>query len=195
MSEGPGVRKLELGKWVGRRQAFGLIATKCSVVDAECLKRIREEKLYRALGVTWDQFCQNETGISRAYADRLIQQLDELGEAYFRLSEMMQMSPETYRQISGAVTDLEIEFDGERIPICRENAARIAEAVAALRRPAPGSAPTFERRLAAAQKRFDSWLAGLVRLSRRDAASREAVVSMLEAHARPALDREIDRAA
>jgi hypothetical protein len=44
----------ELGTWVGRRQAFGLIANKCSAADAECLKQIRESKSYKSVAATWE---------------------------------------------------------------------------------------------------------------------------------------------
>ncbi|HUI80868.1 MAG TPA: hypothetical protein VLY24_23240 [Bryobacteraceae bacterium] len=35
----------DLGTWLGRKQAFGLMAGKCSAADAECLRNIREQKL------------------------------------------------------------------------------------------------------------------------------------------------------
>src|SRR2546429_383262 len=35
---------LNLGMWLGRHQAFGLIANQCSAGDAECLKIIRENE-------------------------------------------------------------------------------------------------------------------------------------------------------
>ena len=41
---------LNLGKWLGRHQAFGLIANQCSAGDAECLKIIRENEEFKKLG-------------------------------------------------------------------------------------------------------------------------------------------------
>jgi hypothetical protein len=49
---------LDLGTWLGRKQAFGLMAGKCSAADAECLRNIRENKLYRCLQLNWDNFCR-----------------------------------------------------------------------------------------------------------------------------------------
>ena len=43
----------ELGQWLGRKQAFSLVASKTSAADIECLKQIRDKKLYRARGVDW----------------------------------------------------------------------------------------------------------------------------------------------
>ena len=36
---------------MGRKQAFGLIASKTAAADIECLRSIREKKLFRAKGV------------------------------------------------------------------------------------------------------------------------------------------------
>jgi len=79
---------------VGRQQAFAVIANKCSAAQALCLKQVRETRLYEKLDLTWDEFCKEYAGIGRAYADRLIQQHEEFGEAYFRLSEIARISPE-----------------------------------------------------------------------------------------------------
>jgi hypothetical protein len=125
---------LELGTWVGRRQAFGLIASKCSAADAECLKRIRETRQYKFIAETWDEFCPHYLGLSRVHADRIIQQLEEFGTAYFELSQIVRIAPDAYRDISNAVTDHVIEYHGEKIPISKENGPRIAEVVRLLRR-------------------------------------------------------------
>ena len=58
-----GAALLEVGTWIGRHQAFGLIASKCSAADAACLREIRDNKHYRALGLTWEEFCSRHTGI------------------------------------------------------------------------------------------------------------------------------------
>jgi hypothetical protein len=38
----------ELGQWMGRKQAFSLVSGKTAAADVECLRNIREKKLYRA---------------------------------------------------------------------------------------------------------------------------------------------------
>jgi hypothetical protein len=72
--------------------------------------------------------------MSRASADRTIDRLEEFGEAYFQLSQVMHISPERYRMVESTVADQTIEFQGEKIPITRENSVRIAAAVGALQR-------------------------------------------------------------
>jgi hypothetical protein len=124
--------QFETGQWLGRRQAFALIVNGCSAAEAQCLKAIKDEAGYKSLGLTWEQFCDRHAGMSRASADRIIDRLEEFGEAYFQLSQVMRISPERYRMVEGAVADQTIEFQGEKIPITRENSARIAAAVDAL---------------------------------------------------------------
>ena len=124
---------LELGAWIGRGQAFGLLRSRCSAAQAECLKQLRERRLHEALGMTWEDFCRDHLGISRSQADKLIHRLDEFGADYFRLSELTQITPDTYRAIAPAVADQHIEIDGERIAITPENGRRIRNAVGAMR--------------------------------------------------------------
>src|ERR1700691_5586135 len=124
--------QFETRQWLGRRQAFALIANGCSAADAQCLKAIKDDATYKSLGLSWEQFCEQRAGMSRATADRIIDRLQEFGEAYFQLSQVMRISPERYRMVEGAVADQTIEFRGEKIPITRENTGTIAAAVDAL---------------------------------------------------------------
>jgi hypothetical protein len=124
---------IDAGAWVGRQQAFAVIANKCSAAQALCLKQVRETRLYEKLDLTWDEFCKEYAGIGRAYADRLIQQHEEFGEAYFRLSEIARISPETYRQISSQVSDEGLEIDGRKLALTPENAPQIRAAIQTLR--------------------------------------------------------------
>jgi len=124
---------IDAGAWVGRQQAFAVIANKCSAAQALCLKQVRETRLYEKLDLTWDEFCKEYAGIGRAYADRLIQQHEEFGEAYFRLSEIARISPETYRKIAGQVSDEGLEIDGRKLALTEENAPKIRAAIQTLR--------------------------------------------------------------
>jgi len=125
---------LDLGVWLGRHHAFGMMTNRCSAADAECLRRIQETGAYRELDVTWEQFCKRYAGISRATAERIIARLEEFGDNYFHLSQIMRLSPESYRAIAGNVEETFIEYGGEKIPILKQNAVRIAEVVETLRR-------------------------------------------------------------
>ena len=134
LTAGSDRQSMDLGTWLGRGQAFSLIANKCAAAQAECLKRIREEGSYKSLGFTWEDFCPQHLGLSRSRADQLIRQLDEFGAAYFHLAEIMQISADSYRRIAGVIHDDSIEIGGELVPITPENALKIKQAVLALQK-------------------------------------------------------------
>jgi uncharacterized coiled-coil DUF342 family protein len=124
---------IDAGAWVGRQQAFAMIANGCSAAQALCLKQVRETRLYEKFELTWEEFCKEYAGISRESADRHIRQHEEFGEAYFRLSEIARISPETYRQIASQVSDEGLEFDGRKLALTPENAPKIRAAIQTLR--------------------------------------------------------------
>jgi hypothetical protein len=148
---------MSLGAWLGRHQAFGLIANRCSAADAECLKAIRDSGEFKQLGLTWEQFCTKHAGVSRVHAERQIHYLEEFGGNYFRFAEVMPISAGTYRLIAGAVSDQGLECNGERIPLVRENRAKVAAALTAIRAKAE-SRSTGRPSIAAARKRLDALL-------------------------------------
>jgi len=128
----PGETTFELGTWIGRRQVFGLMASRATAADVECLKTIRERRLYKPKVSTWAEFCERYVGFTKTHVDRLIQQLEEFGPNYFHISQMLRISAESYRSIAGAVREDAIEFAGEKIPIRPEHSRRIADAVQGL---------------------------------------------------------------
>ncbi len=124
---------LELGEWLGLHEAFGVIANRCSAADAECLKRMRDSGHYKRLGLSWEMFCKERAGISRVHADRQIHHLEEFGPNYFRMSEVLHISTDTYRLIAAAVSDEGLDLDGKKIPLLRENRQQVMAAVGTLR--------------------------------------------------------------
>jgi hypothetical protein len=86
---------------------------------------MRENEEYKKLGLSWEEFCIVHAGVSRAYADRLIQYLEEFGTNYFRLAELTQISADTYRLVADSVGDAGMEVNGETIPINRQNRRRL----------------------------------------------------------------------
>ena len=167
-----------LGTWLGRHQAFGLIANRCSAADAECLRAIRDGGEYKKLGLTWDEFCQQRAGVSRQYAERLIRHLEEFGVNYFKLAELMHISGATYRLIAGSVSEEGIEIDGERIPIVPENRQKIMAAVQgarAKRRPA-GDVPS---EVVTARKWLDAFVGEVQALAERSE-DRVGVIVLVE---------------
>jgi len=123
----------DTGAWVGRQQAFAVIASKCSAAQAVAIKELRESRAHEKLGLTWDEFCPKYLGVMRGCADRYIRQLEEFGASYFNLSQIARISPDTYRQIADKVQGNSIDIEGENIPLTLGNAARIRAGVKRLR--------------------------------------------------------------
>ncbi|HEY2013993.1 MAG TPA: hypothetical protein VGH38_10865 [Bryobacteraceae bacterium] len=124
---------IELGTRIGRSQAFGAIAIKCSAAQAKSLLEVWESESYKLLNVTWEQYCHAYVGLSRQRVEGIIRNLKEFGEVYCQLRDIVGISPEAYRQIESKIQDEKIEIAGELVPIVPENAARIREAISRLR--------------------------------------------------------------
>ena len=130
-------KQRDLGSWTGLQNAFAAVAGNCSAARAQCLKQVRDSGMLDDLGLTWDEFCRDCAGISRRHADHLIQQYNQFGDAFFRLSEITRVSPKTFQRIAGHVVSGDgadaLEIDGQKLPLVPENAAKIRAAIQALR--------------------------------------------------------------
>ena len=145
----------DLGEMLGRRQAFGTIAGRCSAADAECLRRMREQKLYRSRATSWNGFCPKFLGMTSRHANRIIRQLEEFGPSYFELAQLTRITPEQFRAIAPAIRDQHIHAYGEAIALIPENAEKIAAAVADLRCGATPQTSAKNDRLSAIDRRCD----------------------------------------
>src|SRR4051794_30815992 len=87
---------IELGRWLGRREAFAAVAGRCSAAEAESLRRIRNERAYLEYDPSWEQFCIKRLGVSRRQIDRMLRLLDEFGTVYFLVAQLTHVTPEEY---------------------------------------------------------------------------------------------------
>ena len=126
-------KQVELGSWLGLQRAFATVAGSCSAARAQCLKQVRESKVLDEAGLNWEEFCTEYAGISRPHADSLIRQYEQFGDAYFRLSEIARVSPQTYGKIAPHVDGDTIEIDGVKLALTPENAHKIRAAIQSLR--------------------------------------------------------------
>ena len=138
---------IDLGDVLGQIRAFGLIAGRCSAAQAEGLRRLREQKLYKRCAETWGSFCTEFLKISRTEADRTIRELEEFGPVFFELSQLTRISPGTYRAIAPAIQNGALHFNGESIALRPENSHKVSAAVAELRRAIPKKEPWPELEL------------------------------------------------
>ena len=128
---------LDLGIVLGQNQAFGLIAGRCSAAQAESIRRIRTEQLYKRVTEHWRDFCPQYLKISGSQADNIIRLWEEFGAGYFEVAQLTRVSPETYRAIEPAVENGILNLNGEQIELTLENSRKVAAAVAEVRRSLP----------------------------------------------------------
>jgi hypothetical protein len=160
-----------LGTSIGRSQAFGLITYKCSAEQAKAFEQVWQSGSYKLLGLTWEKYCLDYAGLSHQRVEGIIRNRKEFGDIYLQLSDIIAISPETYRQIQPKVHDDCLEIAGEMVPILPENAARIREAVNRLRADLRKSQEDVDTltspEIASLQTRFDAWFNDLRRLAPR----------------------------
>lgn len=174
----------DLGAWVGRHQAFALIASKCSAADAECLREIRDNAMYKSLDISWEEFCRRHAGMDYRTADRVIERLEEFGRAFFNMSEIIKIRAEDYRALAASVDANALDLDGEKIPITPENSARVIEAVNRLRARAQQSGAGKPEPFVGLRKRLDQCFAEIDGAARRglgDERQEALMVIMMEA--------------
>jgi hypothetical protein len=132
---------LTLGRLLGRREAFNIVAARCSAADAALLRELREKKLYLNHCKHWEEFCIQFLHMRKSNANRIIDLLDTYGPQYFEVAQLTRISPETYRAIAPAIQNGTLHTESEAIALIPENADKVAAAVAALRKKEPKPAP------------------------------------------------------
>ncbi|MGB9457620.1 MAG: hypothetical protein WCB12_16340 [Bryobacteraceae bacterium] len=137
----PAAAAPNLDQWLGRREAFGAMAGRCSAAEIECIRRIRNQKLYRAHSRNWNEFCDKQLGASRRTVDLSIALFDELGPAYFHLAQLVHITPAEYRQIAPRIDAEGLDAGGEATPLVPENRARIAAIIGEVRHKARKAPP------------------------------------------------------
>ena len=130
-----------MGTLIGRNQAFGMVSGRCSAAQAAGLKSMRDHKAYECVTKSWGGFCKNYLRLSASHANYIIRLLEEFGVDYFELAQLTRVSVATYRAIEPNITGGALNFNGEHIELNPENAAKLAGAVAELRKNTPAREP------------------------------------------------------
>ena len=125
---------LTLGRLLGRREAFSIVAARCSAADAALLREMRDKKLYLNHAKDWGEFCAEYLRTSKESANRIIHYLDEFGPTYFEVAQLTRISPATYRLVAPSIRDQALHHNGDAIALIPENAAQLAAAVAEIRK-------------------------------------------------------------
>ncbi|HTS26923.1 MAG TPA: hypothetical protein VMH81_13685 [Bryobacteraceae bacterium] len=123
---------IELGKWMGRRDAFGQMAGRCSAAEIESLRQIHDGKLYQRLNCTWDEFCAQHLKVSSKTVERELANLRRFGPLFFTLRQLARISPREYATIADCIDEQGVRWNGSTIALDPENSAEVAGAVKAL---------------------------------------------------------------
>jgi hypothetical protein len=122
----------DLGRWIGRREAFAAIAGKCTAAEALSLREIRDSKSYRLLGINWDECCSKVFGSSRRNVERILRPLDEFGPMYYHVAQITHVTPEEYRSIAAHISAEGVRLDDAVIPVIEELSEQVSAAVTEL---------------------------------------------------------------
>ncbi len=155
---------LELGRWIGQRESFALVAGQCNAAEVASLKKLRDSRLYRKVCKSWNLFCPKYLKVSRRQVDKLIALLDEFGPDYFVITQMTHVTVDEYRALAPHVTEKGLVCDGAPIALIPENSDQVAAGIAAIlekERPAQTAAAPSE---AAVLKRFTAAIDALCEL-------------------------------
>lgn len=136
-----GEPNIELGKWMGRREAFGAIAGRCSAAEIESLRQIRDGRLYQQMNLTWEEFCARQLHASKRTVDREISYLRRFGPAFFTLRQLARISIREYALIAGQISQEGVNVDGNVVALIPENSAALAGAVGTLLQRSEPAAP------------------------------------------------------
>ena len=123
---------LDLGIMLGQRRAFGLVAGRCSAAQAECLRKVRDEKTYLKFATNWAEFCERQLKIGKRTADRAIALLKKHGTLYFETAALTGITPAEFERIAQAIQRDGIHVGSDVIALIPENAGRAVDAVARL---------------------------------------------------------------
>jgi len=126
--------EFELGTWLGRRQAFGLMAGKSAAADVDCLRHIRDTKSYKNKCRDWGEFCAEYIGASKTHVNRMIHCLEKFGPQFFELTQLTRVSPQAFDAIAPHLTDEGLTLDGETFALRADNSRQVGAAVAELRK-------------------------------------------------------------
>ena len=123
---------VELGRWMGRRDAFGQVAGRCSAAEIASLRQIHDGKLYQSLNCTWEEFCAQHLKVSARTVERELANLRRFGPAFFTVRQLARISAREYAAIADCITEQGVRINGEVVALDPENSEEVAGAVRAL---------------------------------------------------------------
>jgi hypothetical protein len=131
----------DLNRWLGRRDSYGMVASVCSAAEVESLRRIRDDKLYRGISPSWESFCATHLRANRRNIDRTIGYLKEFGPQFFRLTQLLKITPDQYRRIAPQVDEVAVRVNDSSIPLLPDHTEELSAAISEMLRRKTIAAP------------------------------------------------------
>ena len=119
----------QLCQWLGRREAFSLIAGRCSAAEIEIVRKIRDAKLYEDLNCNWDECCARYLHASRRSVERELGYLRKFGPAFFTVRQLTHITVKEYQSIAAHITEQGVNLDGTVIALHSGNSDQVSAAV------------------------------------------------------------------
>lgn len=141
--DAPNPDGIELGLWMGRREAFSLIGGRCSAAEIESLRRIRDGKLYQSLNENWEEFCARHLHVSCRTVERELANLRRFGPAFFTVRQLTHISTSQYAEVAGQISEDGVRLDDEIVALIPENSEQLARALETLLERTESAAPAL----------------------------------------------------
>jgi hypothetical protein len=133
----------QLGQWLGRREAFSLIAGRCSAAEIEIVRHIRDARLYEDLHCNWDECCTRHLHASRRSVERELGYLQKYGPAFFTVRQLTHITVREYQSIAAHITEHGVNLDGAVTALHSGNSDQVSAIVEELlKRVGPGQLPS-----------------------------------------------------
>lgn len=145
--EKPEDPRFMLGQWIGRRDAVGLFAGRCSAVEIESLRHIKDSKLYTEAAPNWEEFCTRHLHASRRTVDLEISYLREFGPSFFTIRQLTHVTAKEYPAIAPHIVDDGLHTGGAITALVAENKEALITALRELRSSRAPKPPAFDRLL------------------------------------------------
>src|SRR6476620_6061258 len=78
-----------LGRLLGRREAFNLVAARCTAAEVEAMRQIRDQKLYLKFAPDFNGFCVEQFHTGGPNINRMIRVLEEFGPRYYEFAQLV----------------------------------------------------------------------------------------------------------
>jgi hypothetical protein len=117
---------LDLGRFIGRAEGYRHVSLAAKERELATLLEIKTRKLYRATGLSWEEFCQQRLGRGRQQVDEEIAGYRVLGVELLHVAELVGLTRDGLRELRALPADelprltaggRAVQFGQEELPL------------------------------------------------------------------------------